>query len=121
MNYLIINKEGIAKYNRSLIMKDGWKLKSQGNPEGIKEIWRIAREQMQNFKELAEKAASDRFMYRLTYSDFKNQLESRCTREVDRIIFVSRLMRLKNPDIMQLAMRDRAYDMEEYKIFREVA
>ena len=121
MNYLIINKEGIAKYNRSLIMKDGWKLKSQGNPEGIKEIWSIAREQMENFRELAKETASDRFMYRLAYADFENQLNTRTNTETERFMYVNRLLIVKNPDIIQLGMRDRACDMEEFWMFRKVA
>lgn len=63
----ITNTEVIS-YNRTAILKEGWRLKRTGIKDGLAQAWKAARTQMNNLKELIAETEQERADYIEDYS-----------------------------------------------------
>lgn len=71
MKLLKITQQGLIditntnkiSYNRTAIMKEGWKLKKEGHKDGIAQAWKKAKTQMHNLKELITETELERECY----------------------------------------------------------
>lgn len=71
MKLLKITQQGLIyientdkiSYNRSAIMREGWRLKKEGHKDGIAQAWKRAKHQMNNMKELIAETELERQYY----------------------------------------------------------
>ena len=67
LGFLIIGSDNVVEFNRSAIMKEGWRLKKAGNKRGLSDAWKAARVQMDNMKEMIKETQKAREEYIETY------------------------------------------------------